>query len=123
MQKVDLMQPPPASNARQLKIEADASLRANYANTAIISNTAQEVVIDFIQIVPSDPRARIVDRVIMTPAHAKLLLQALAENLARHEAKHGEIVVPTRPPSLADQLFSAVTPPDAPTEPPADDRP
>ncbi|XWX03686.1 DUF3467 domain-containing protein [Aggregatilineales bacterium SYSU G02658] len=110
------MQPPPPP--RQLKVEADPSLRANYANTAVISNTAQEVVFDFIQIVPSDPRARIVDRVVMTPAHAKLLLQALAENLARHEAKHGPISVPTRPPSLADQLFSTIAPPDAPTEPP-----
>jgi hypothetical protein len=121
MQKVDPMQPPPPSNTRQLKVEADASLRANYANTAIISNTAQEVVIDFIQIVPSDPRARIVDRVIMTPAHAKMLLQALAENLARHEAKYGAIAVPQRPPSLADQLFGTVTPPDTPTEPPSHD--
>lgn len=110
------MQPPPS---RQIKVEADPTLRANYANTAIISNTAQEVVFDFLQVVPSDPRARIVDRVIMTPAHAKLLLQALSENLARHEAKYGAIQLPPRPPSLADQLFSAVTSPDMPTEPPA----
>lgn len=111
------MQPP--NPTRQLKVEADPALRANYANTAVISNTAQEVVFDFIQIVPSDPRARIVDRVVMTPAHAKMFLQALAENLARHEAKYGPIQVPPRPPSLADQLFSTVSPPDAPTEPPA----
>lgn len=110
------MQPPPTT--RQLKVEPDPNLRANYANTAIISNTAQEVVLDFIQIVPSDPRARIVDRVVMTPAHAKLLLQALAENLARHEAKYGTIQVPPRPPSLADQLFGTVAPSDTPEPPP-----
>jgi hypothetical protein len=38
----------------------------------------------------------------MTPLHAKLLLRALADNLAKYEAQFGEIQVPT---GLADQLF------------------
>lgn len=104
------MQPPtpPPSTNRQLKVELDQNLRANYSNTVVISNTPQEVVFDFIQVVPSDNRARVVDRVVMTPAHAKMFLQALAENLSRYEAKNGLIAVPPRPPSLADQLFGGV---------------
>lgn len=106
------MQPPLNPNTpqnRQLKVELDPTLRANYSNTVVISNTPQEVVFDFIQIVPSDNRARVVDRVVMTPAHAKMFLQALGENLGRYEAKNGPIAVPARPPSLADQLFGGVS--------------
>jgi hypothetical protein len=107
------MQPlnPNSPQSRQLKLETDSTLRANYSNSVVISNTPLEVVFDFIQIVPSDNRAKVVDRVIMTPAHAKMFLQALNENLGRYEAKHGVINVPPRPPSLADQLFSGVNPP------------
>lgn len=107
------MQPPNPNvpQSRQIKLETDSTLRANYANSVVISNTPLEVVFDFIQIVPTDNRAKVVDRVIMTPAHAKMFLQALGENLGRYEVKHGVINVPPRPPSLADQLFSGVNPP------------
>lgn len=106
----------PPNRPRQLKLEADAQLKANYSNTVVISHTQQEVVFDFVQIVPSDSRARVLDRVIMTPAHAKMFLQALAENVHGYEAKFGALSVPPRPPSLADQLFSSVSvPPAAPT--------
>jgi hypothetical protein len=107
------MQPPNAQQ-RQLKLEADRDLKSTYSNTVVISHTQHEVVFDFVQVVPSDPRARVLDRVIMTPAHAKMFLQALAENVARYEGRFGNISVPLRPPSLADQLFSTVsTPPNA----------
>ncbi len=108
------MQSPPP-NQRQLKLEVDKDLKPTYSNTVIISHTQYEVVLDFIQILPSDPRARVLERVVMTPAHAKMFLQALNENMTRYEARFGAINLPSRPPSLADQLFSSVaTPPDAP---------
>lgn len=103
------MQPNPAQ--RQLKLEVDKDLQPTYSNTAIISHSQYEVVLDFVQILPSDPRARVLDRVIMNPVHAKLLLMALQENIGRYEARFGVIQTPPRPPSLADQLFNtAITP-------------
>ena len=61
------------------------------------------------QILPNPPRAGAA-RVAMTPANAKLLLNALQERVAHFEQLNGEIKVPLRPPSLADQLFGGVAP-------------
>jgi hypothetical protein len=59
-------------------------------------------------VLPNDPRARVQARVVMTPANAKLFLNALKENLERFETKHGEIDLPPKPVSLAEQLFGTV---------------
>jgi hypothetical protein len=63
---------------------------------------------DFAQIMPNDPRARVQSRVVMTPANAKSFLQALERNIELFESRHGEIELPQRPPSLADQLFGGI---------------
>jgi|FLYN01.1.fsa_nt_gi hypothetical protein len=95
---------------RQLRLEIPANLNAQYSNAVIISQTHSEIIIDFIQVMPNDPRARIQSRIAMTPANAKLFLNALKENLARFEEKHGEISLPPQPVSLAEQLFGNIKP-------------
>lgn len=95
---------------RQMRLEIPANLSATYANAAIVSQTTSEIVLDFLQVMPNDPRARVQTRVVMTPTNAKLFLKALETNLARYEEKHGEIVVPPQPGSLADQLFGTIKP-------------
>ena len=104
------MTQPPAQ--RQLRLELPANLNAVYANAVIISQTNTEIVMDFLQVMPNDPRARVQTRVVMTPVSAKSFLKALEQNLTRYEEKHGEIVLPATPASLADQLFGTVKPPD-----------
>jgi hypothetical protein len=69
------------------------------------------------QILPNDPRARVQARVAMTPANAKMLLNALKERIGHFEQLHGEIKVPARPPSLADQLFGSIAPDAKPETP------
>jgi hypothetical protein len=93
---------------RQLRLEVPANLSATYANTVIISHTMNEIVLDFIQIMPNDPRARVEARVVMTPVNAKMFLRALNDNLTRFEEKNGEIKLPPTPPTLADQLFGGL---------------
>lgn len=100
------MQPPQPQ--RRLQLEIPANLNGVYANAVIIAQTYSEIVMDFIQIAPNDPRARVQSRVVMTPANAKLFLQALTTNLERFEVAHGEIKLPAQPTSLADQLFGAI---------------
>lgn len=95
---------------RQMRLEIPANLSATYANAAIVSQTTSEIVLDFLQVMPNDPRARVQTRVVMTPTNAKLFLKALETNLTRYEEKHGEIVVPSQPGSLADQLFGTIKP-------------
>lgn len=97
---------------RQLRLEIPSTLGTTYANAAIVSQTHSEIVLDFIQILPNDPRARVQQRVVMTPANAKLFLKALETNLQRFEEKHGEISLPPQPVSLADQLFGSIRPHD-----------
>lgn len=80
---------------------------ATYANMVMISHTQFEVILDFIQVISHDPRARVQQRIVMTPAHAKMFLNALAENLTRYENANGEIKLP---PSLAEQLFKGIQP-------------
>lgn len=94
---------------RQIKLEMPADLNAQYSNLVMIGHTNNEYLFDFIQLVPHDPRARIQSRIVMTPVHAKMFLNALTENIKRFEDKNGEIPVPQRQGgSLADQLFRNV---------------
>lgn len=103
------MQQPPNPN-RKMQLEYPPNLTGTYANTAMISHSAYEFIIDFIQMMPPDGRARVQQRLIMTPTHAKLFMLALQENLERYEASHGAITVPPRPETLAEQLFRPAPP-------------
>jgi hypothetical protein len=81
-----------------------SSLEPAYSNFALITHSPSEFVLDFAQMLPQLPQARVVARVISTPVHAKLLLRALAENIGRYEAQFGPIAAPETS-TLADQLF------------------
>jgi hypothetical protein len=102
------MSEPQKPETRRLNLEIPADLAATYANFAIITHSPWEVFLDFAQILPNVPKARVQTRLVLTPTNAKMLLKALQENLARYETQHGEITLPPRPQSLADQLFSTI---------------
>lgn len=110
---------------RRLNLEVPADLAATYANFAVISHSPWEVFLDFAQILPNMPKARVQTRLVLTPANAKMLLKALQENISRFESQHGEIKLPPRPATLADQLFSTIRSaddePEAPDQEPDDD--
>ena len=99
----------PPNKKRQLRLEIPNNLNAVYSNAVVISQTHSEIIYDFTQIMPNDPRARVQSRIAMTPANAKAFMKALQTNLERFEAKNGEIVLP---PTLADQLFGGLRPED-----------
>ncbi len=64
-----------------------------YSNLAIIAHTPSEFVFDFVRVMPGVQKAGVQSRVIMTPEHAKRLLNALRENIAGYEQKFGEIKI------------------------------
>jgi hypothetical protein len=101
---------------RSLRLEIPTNLAATYANATMVTQTHSELVLDFMQLLPNDPRARVLQRIILTPATAKLLLTALTEQVTRFEAKHGEIELPEQPISLADRLFGPIKPDEEGTE-------
>ncbi len=82
---------------QQINIELPKDLEAMYTNFAIINHSPSEIVIDFARLLPAVPTARIYTRILMTPLNARLLLQALQDNLAKYEAQYGEIRVPAQP--------------------------
>ena len=109
---------PPAQN--RLRIEYPANQTATYANAAIVNSTHSEIILDFLQILPNDPRGKVTQRIALTPANAKLLLNALQDNLTQFESKHGEITLPPKPITLADQLFQNLKPGEEQAESPKD---
>lgn len=62
-----------------------------YSNLAVISHSNSEFVIDFIKVMPGVPKAKVKSRILMTPQHAKRLMQALADNISRYESAFGEV--------------------------------
>ncbi len=76
---------------KQINIELPKELNATYANFAIISHSPYELIIDFAQILPAMPKARVQARVLLTPVNAKMLYQALGDNLAKYERRFGAI--------------------------------
>jgi hypothetical protein len=80
---------------RQLKVEVkEPESEGIYSNLALIVHSPQEFVVDFARVTPGSQRAKVYARVIMTPAHAKMLHRALEENLKKFESNHGEIKLP-----------------------------
>jgi len=69
-------------------------LEAVYSNFALITHSPSEIVVDFAKLLPNVPNAKVYARIIMTPMNAKLLHQALGQNLEKFEDKFGEIKTP-----------------------------
>ena len=102
----------PKAPVGQVQVNVPANLEPTYANFAMVTNSASEIVMDFAQVMPRIPRAKVKARVVMTGLNAKLFLRALNDHIARFETQFGEIQLP-KGPHLADQLFKA----DPPEEP------
>lgn len=76
----------------QLNIEISEEIAEGvYSNLAVITHSNAEFVIDFINIMPGTPKSKVKSRVILTPIHAKKLMRALAENVAKYESMNGKI--------------------------------
>ena len=83
------------NNDNQIDIELSPEVAEGvYSNLAIISHSSSEFVFDFIRIMPGTPKAKVKSRIVLTPEHAKRLLTALQENVAKYEQQFGKIVIP-----------------------------
>lgn len=75
-----------------INIELDEKVaEGTYANLAIINHSVSEFVVDFVNIMPGTPKAKVKSRIILTPQHAKRFMKAMAENIQRFENAHGVI--------------------------------
>ena len=79
-------------NQAQINIELNEEVaQGTYSNLAVITHSSSEFVIDFIRIMPGIPKAQVKSRIILTPEHAKRLVSALQDNIAKYESVHGTI--------------------------------
>lgn len=84
--------------AQEIDIELnDQTAEGQYSNLVIISHSTSEFVVDFAQIMPGYPKARVKSRIILTPEHAKRLLLSLQDNISRYESNVGRINIPPSP--------------------------
>ena len=51
-------------------------------------------IVDFVRVMPGLPKAGVQSRIILTPEHAKRLMFALQENVAKYERQFGTIRMP-----------------------------
>ena len=82
----------PKNPQNQLSLEINPQItKVSYSNLAIISHSRSEFVLDFAATLPGLPKAMIDNRIIMTPEHAKRLMNALFDNISKYEAQFGVI--------------------------------
>ena len=71
-----------------INIELDENVsQGTYSNLVIVNHSPTEFVLDFINVMPGVPKAKVRSRIILTPEHTK----ALNENLIKYEKVFGEI--------------------------------
>jgi len=79
---------------QRINIElGEKEAEGTYANMAMIAHSPTEIILDFVRIMPGAPKAKVQSRVIMTPAHAKMLHKTLGENIAKFEKQFVEIKI------------------------------
>ncbi|MFY9115819.1 MAG: DUF3467 domain-containing protein [Bacteroidales bacterium] len=77
---------------KEINIELpDEVAQGCYSNLAIITHSSSEFVFDFIRMMPGIIKAKVQNRIVMTPEHAKRFFNALQDNLMKYEKHFGEI--------------------------------
>ena len=80
------------NNDNQLNIELSEEIAEGiFSNLAIITHSNTEFVLDFIRVMPGVPKAKVKSRIILTPEHAKRLMNAMQDNIDKFEAINGRI--------------------------------
>ena len=94
------------NNKKEIKIELTPEVAGgHYSNMAFIAHGSNEFFLDFIAMAPNQG-PKLQSRIIMSPEHAKNLLFALRDNIAKYEQTFGEIVRKT-PINTTDNGFTA----------------
>lgn len=86
------------AKATQIQMQADdITLQGKYSNLVKITNTSEEFWLDFIGLLPEPRVGRLLARIIVSPQHAKRILNILKENIQKYEEMFGPITEPTEP--------------------------
>ena len=83
-------------NLKQQRINVELGEKESegiYSNLALISHSPSEFIIDFARVMPGVQKTKVYARIVMTPAHAKMLLSALEQNIKKYEGQFGAIKI------------------------------
>jgi hypothetical protein len=76
----------------QVQIKADEKeMVGQFCNLVMFHHNPEEFTLQFIYLFPNVPQGKLLSSMIVSPAHAKRILKALAENISRYEAQFGPI--------------------------------
>jgi hypothetical protein len=79
---------------RRLNVElGEKESEGIYSNLALISHSPSEFIVDFARVMPGVQKTKVYARIVMTPAHARMLLSALEENIKKYEGQFGAIKI------------------------------
>ncbi|MGI5846727.1 MAG: DUF3467 domain-containing protein [Candidatus Cryptobacteroides sp.] len=97
---------------KQISLELRPEIaRGTYSNLAIITHSRSEFIIDFATMLPGLAKPEIGNRIVMTPEHAKRLLQALMDNVTKYENQFGLIDLGNITPQPGDTFNLGDLPP------------
>ena len=92
---------------QEIKIEIDEqTANGSYSNLALITHSETEFIIDFIFVQPQNGKAKVKNRIITSPLHAKKFLQALQDNVAKYEMMFGQIKSPKLPQQEQSKFYN-----------------
>ena len=82
---------------KKLNIQVDEDVAHGiYSNLAVINHSPTEFIVDFVSVMPGMDKSKVKSRIVLSPHHAKRLLQALNENIQRYEKANGNIEEPEK---------------------------
>ena len=81
-----------AKKNQNINIELDDSVSQGiYSNLVVVNHSPTEFVLDFINIMPGTPKAKVRSRIILTPEHTKKVIKALSDHLVKYESINGPV--------------------------------
>lgn len=79
------------SDKKEVHVKASEDrMIPTYANQIRVAHTAEEFVLEMLAMFP--PQGVLLNRVVISPEHAKRLRDALTENIKKYEASYKKIV-------------------------------
>ena len=79
-------------DSHNINIELDDSTSQGiYSNLVIVNHSPTEFVLDFINVMPGNPKAKVRSRIILSPEHTKKFIKALSDNLSKYESVNGSV--------------------------------
>lgn len=81
-------------NKKKINVKLDEKIGEGiYSNIFLITHSGAEFIVDFARLMPGMKDAKVNSRILMTPQHAKQLLNILKKNIENYEKQFGEIKI------------------------------